>query len=146
MMAWVAIDRAIRSAEQGWFSGDIARWRTLRNTIHEQSANSARPFNRKANTNIDARLELAISAQHYRNRRTRRWHEGRSSNQSGYERRAEGSTRHPILADAHPTRFATIGSASLTVSVHVPARPYIGARAIPRSGRWQSRLPTETGP
>ena len=24
MMAWVAVDRAIRSAEQGWFSGDIA--------------------------------------------------------------------------------------------------------------------------
>jgi GH15 family glucan-1,4-alpha-glucosidase len=36
MMAWVAIDRAIRSAEQGWFSGDMARWRTLRNTIHSQ--------------------------------------------------------------------------------------------------------------
>jgi len=36
MMAWVAVDRAIRSAEQGWFSGDIARWETLRTTIHEQ--------------------------------------------------------------------------------------------------------------
>ena len=35
MMAWVAVDRAIKSAEQGWFSGDIARWKTLRNTIHE---------------------------------------------------------------------------------------------------------------
>ncbi|MGC2400264.1 MAG: glycoside hydrolase family 15 protein, partial [Acidobacteriaceae bacterium] len=36
MMAWVAVDRAIRSAEQGWISGDIARWKTLRATIHEQ--------------------------------------------------------------------------------------------------------------
>ena len=36
MMAWVAVDRAIRSAEQGWFSGDLARWRTLRENIHDQ--------------------------------------------------------------------------------------------------------------
>ena len=36
MMAWVAVDRAIKSAEHGWFSGDIARWKALRNTIHEQ--------------------------------------------------------------------------------------------------------------
>ena len=36
MMAWVAVDRAIRSVEQGWFSGDIGRWRTLRDTIHQQ--------------------------------------------------------------------------------------------------------------
>ena len=36
MMAWVAVDRAIRSAEQGWISGDVARWKTLRTTIHEQ--------------------------------------------------------------------------------------------------------------
>ena len=36
MMAWVAVDRAIKSTEQGWFSGDIVRWKALRNTIHEQ--------------------------------------------------------------------------------------------------------------
>ncbi|MGC0772878.1 MAG: glycoside hydrolase family 15 protein [Candidatus Acidiferrum sp.] len=36
MMAWVAVDRAIRSAEQGWFSGDVARWKALRNTIHDE--------------------------------------------------------------------------------------------------------------
>jgi GH15 family glucan-1,4-alpha-glucosidase len=36
MMAWVAVDRAIRSAEQGWISGDIVRWKTLRTTIHDQ--------------------------------------------------------------------------------------------------------------
>lgn len=36
MMAWVAVDRAIRSVEHGWFSGDLGRWRTLRDTIHKQ--------------------------------------------------------------------------------------------------------------
>ena len=36
MMAWVAVDRAIKSAERGWFSGDVARWRALRDTIHKQ--------------------------------------------------------------------------------------------------------------
>jgi len=36
VMAWVAIDRAIRSAEQGWLPGDIPRWTALRNTIHDE--------------------------------------------------------------------------------------------------------------
>ena len=36
MMAWVAVDRAVRSAEQGWFPGDIARWKNLREAIHQQ--------------------------------------------------------------------------------------------------------------
>jgi len=36
MMAWVAVDRAIKSAEQGWFSGDVGRWKRLRDTIHHQ--------------------------------------------------------------------------------------------------------------
>ncbi len=36
MMAWVAVDRAIRSVENGWFSGDIPRWAALRDTIHRQ--------------------------------------------------------------------------------------------------------------
>jgi GH15 family glucan-1,4-alpha-glucosidase len=36
MMAWVAVDRAIKSVEQGWFSGDVARWVGLRNEIHQQ--------------------------------------------------------------------------------------------------------------
>jgi GH15 family glucan-1,4-alpha-glucosidase len=36
MMAWVAVDRAIRSAENGWFSGDVPRWKALRKTIHDQ--------------------------------------------------------------------------------------------------------------
>jgi GH15 family glucan-1,4-alpha-glucosidase len=36
IMAWVAVDRAIRSEEQGWFAGDIDRWKRLRATIHNQ--------------------------------------------------------------------------------------------------------------
>jgi len=36
MMAWVAVDRAVKSAEQGWFSGDVALWKVLRNKIHNQ--------------------------------------------------------------------------------------------------------------
>lgn len=36
MMAWVAVDRAIRSVERGWFSGDLARWKKLRDSIHQQ--------------------------------------------------------------------------------------------------------------
>ena len=36
VMAWVAVDRAVRSAERGWFAGDIARWKSLRDKIHEQ--------------------------------------------------------------------------------------------------------------
>jgi GH15 family glucan-1,4-alpha-glucosidase len=36
MMAWVAVDRLIRSAEKGWFTIEIARLRKLRRAIHEQ--------------------------------------------------------------------------------------------------------------
>jgi GH15 family glucan-1,4-alpha-glucosidase len=36
VMAWVAVDRAVRSAERGWFDGDIARWKSLRDKIHAQ--------------------------------------------------------------------------------------------------------------
>ena len=36
MMAWVAVDRAIKSVEQGWFSGDISRWKSMRREIHQQ--------------------------------------------------------------------------------------------------------------
>jgi GH15 family glucan-1,4-alpha-glucosidase len=36
MMAWVAVDRLIRSAELGRFSVDIPRWKKLRLDIHEQ--------------------------------------------------------------------------------------------------------------
>ena len=36
MMAWVAVDRLIRSAELGRFDTDIPRWKKLREEIHEQ--------------------------------------------------------------------------------------------------------------
>ena len=36
MMAWVAVDRLIRSAEKGRFVIDLARWKRLRAAIHEQ--------------------------------------------------------------------------------------------------------------
>jgi GH15 family glucan-1,4-alpha-glucosidase len=36
MMAWVAVDRLIRSAEKGHFTTDVARWNKLREAIHEQ--------------------------------------------------------------------------------------------------------------
>ena len=36
MMAWVAVDRVVKSAELGRLKGDVARWRKLRDAIHEQ--------------------------------------------------------------------------------------------------------------
>jgi GH15 family glucan-1,4-alpha-glucosidase len=36
MMAWVAVDRLLRSAELGRFTVDVARWKKLRGAIHEQ--------------------------------------------------------------------------------------------------------------
>jgi GH15 family glucan-1,4-alpha-glucosidase len=36
MMAWVAVDRVIKSAELGRLRGDVVRWKKLRDAIHEQ--------------------------------------------------------------------------------------------------------------
>jgi GH15 family glucan-1,4-alpha-glucosidase len=36
MMAWVALDRAVRSVEKGWMKADASRWKVLRDQIHEQ--------------------------------------------------------------------------------------------------------------
>jgi GH15 family glucan-1,4-alpha-glucosidase len=36
MMAWVALDRAVRSVEKGWMKADASRWKALRDQIHEQ--------------------------------------------------------------------------------------------------------------
>jgi GH15 family glucan-1,4-alpha-glucosidase len=36
MMAWVAVDRVLKSAELGRLEGDLARWKRLRDAIHEQ--------------------------------------------------------------------------------------------------------------
>jgi GH15 family glucan-1,4-alpha-glucosidase len=45
VMAWVALDRAIRSAEQFRLPGPLRRWRSLRQRIHEDVCH--RGFNRK---------------------------------------------------------------------------------------------------
>jgi GH15 family glucan-1,4-alpha-glucosidase len=36
MMAWVAVDRLVKSAERGRFAVNIPRWQKLRDSIHEQ--------------------------------------------------------------------------------------------------------------
>ncbi|MBV9573366.1 MAG: glycoside hydrolase family 15 protein [Acidobacteriales bacterium] len=36
MMAWVAVDRALCSVQQGWFTGDVKKWTALRDRIHKQ--------------------------------------------------------------------------------------------------------------
>ena len=36
VMAWVALDRGIKAAEQSGLPGDLARWRRLRQTIHAE--------------------------------------------------------------------------------------------------------------
>ena len=36
MMAWVAVDRFVRSAEKGRFAIELPRWKKLRDAIHEQ--------------------------------------------------------------------------------------------------------------
>jgi GH15 family glucan-1,4-alpha-glucosidase len=45
MMAWVALDRAIKSIEQLGFAGPVDRWRALRDEIHHQVC--ARGFDRE---------------------------------------------------------------------------------------------------
>jgi GH15 family glucan-1,4-alpha-glucosidase len=37
VMAWVAVDRAIKSAEEFGLEGDLAKWRVLRQTIHDDA-------------------------------------------------------------------------------------------------------------
>jgi GH15 family glucan-1,4-alpha-glucosidase len=36
VMAWVAVDRAVRSVEEFGFDGPVAKWRTLRDAIHAE--------------------------------------------------------------------------------------------------------------
>jgi GH15 family glucan-1,4-alpha-glucosidase len=64
VMAWVALDRAIRSAEQFGLPAPLRRWRTLRRRIHEDVCRHG--FNRSVGTfvrtygskNLDASLLL----------------------------------------------------------------------------------------
>jgi GH15 family glucan-1,4-alpha-glucosidase len=48
MMAWVALDRAIRGAEEFRLQADLERWRDLRARIHRQVCDSG--FNRQKNS------------------------------------------------------------------------------------------------
>lgn len=50
MMAWVAMDRMIKSAEHGWMSGDVAKWKQLRDEIHRQVCSQG--FDRQLNSFI----------------------------------------------------------------------------------------------
>jgi GH15 family glucan-1,4-alpha-glucosidase len=44
-MAWVAVDRAVKALEDFGFEGDLARWKSLRNAIHEDVCNQG--FNKE---------------------------------------------------------------------------------------------------
>ena len=41
VMSWVAFDRAVKTAEQFGMQGPVARWRAVRDTIHEEICRSA---------------------------------------------------------------------------------------------------------
>jgi GH15 family glucan-1,4-alpha-glucosidase len=36
MMAWVAMDRAVKAVDRGWLQGDVVKWKKTRDDIHEQ--------------------------------------------------------------------------------------------------------------
>ena len=36
MMAWVAMDRAVKAVERGWTKGPVEKWRMLRDRIHDE--------------------------------------------------------------------------------------------------------------
>ena len=40
VMAWVALDRAVRAVDKGWVRADATRWRALRTEIHDQVCQS----------------------------------------------------------------------------------------------------------
>ena len=41
MMAWVAMDRAVKSAEKGWVKAPLQKWKTLRDEIHAEVCREA---------------------------------------------------------------------------------------------------------
>jgi GH15 family glucan-1,4-alpha-glucosidase len=51
VMCWVAFDRGIKSAEKFGFNAPLARWRTLRDTIHRQVCDKG--FNVKMNAFVE---------------------------------------------------------------------------------------------
>ncbi len=60
IMAWLAIDRAVRSIEQGWMPGDPVHWRALRRRIHEQVI--AQGFDTKLNSFVQYYGSLHLDA------------------------------------------------------------------------------------
>ncbi|HET7371038.1 MAG TPA: glycoside hydrolase family 15 protein [Gammaproteobacteria bacterium] len=48
VMAWVAMDRAVKAIERYGLEGDVAHWRMLRDTIHDEVCEKG--FNKKRNT------------------------------------------------------------------------------------------------
>jgi GH15 family glucan-1,4-alpha-glucosidase len=60
VMAWVAIDRAVRSIEEFGLEGPLIKWRTLRKTIHDQVC--ARGFDAERNSFIQAYGSAALDA------------------------------------------------------------------------------------
>jgi GH15 family glucan-1,4-alpha-glucosidase len=60
VMAWVAFDRAIKSAEQFGLAGPLARWRMLRDTIHADIC--ARGFNSELGSFVQCYGGTALDA------------------------------------------------------------------------------------
>ena len=60
VMAWVAFDRAIRSVEEFGLDGPLARWREIRDTIHEQVCD--RGFDPLRNTFVQFYGSAALDA------------------------------------------------------------------------------------
>ena len=51
-MAWVAFDRAVLLAEQLHYDAPVEKWKTIRDTIHNEIC--ARAFNKKKNSFVQA--------------------------------------------------------------------------------------------
>jgi GH15 family glucan-1,4-alpha-glucosidase len=60
MMAWVALDRTIRSAEELGLDGPVDAWRALRSRIHEEVC--ARGFDARAGTFVQSYGDPALDA------------------------------------------------------------------------------------
>jgi GH15 family glucan-1,4-alpha-glucosidase len=60
VMAWCAVDRAIKSAQRSCFAAPLERWRALRETIHAETC--ARGFDSKRNSFVQAYGESHLDA------------------------------------------------------------------------------------
>ena len=60
VMAWVAVDRAIKSSEQFHLEGDLDHWRQLRQQIHDEVCR--RGFDRRQNTFVQEYEATALDA------------------------------------------------------------------------------------